>query len=184
MLILISPPETDMEEQDLWVGNTGSKLSEKGRNRAAEFALYDMWINPTRVYTSDMSHITEFCSIILPETTPIQLPEFNDRSMGNLTGRSYRETMNEFPRRNWLGWQRSYWVAPPDGESLFDITHRVLTALRVKVLPVEANEKVLIIVAPDIMRLIIGYLTKMEEIEIPKISVESMIPYVVNGAVH
>src|SRR5258708_29935353 len=139
-----------------------------------------MWIVPNRVYTSPAEQMLEFCEVILPETKPIKLPELADRSMGNLQGRGYRETMNEFPRRNWLAWQRSYWTAPPDGESLFDISDRVITAFRIKILPVEAGETVLLIVAPDVIRLLVGFLQKMEEIEIPRISVEPIVPYVVN----
>jgi broad specificity phosphatase PhoE len=183
VLILLSPPETALEEQTIWVGNADSKLSQRGHAAAKEFALYDMWIIPDRVYTSPVNHMLEFCSIILPETTPIQLPNLIDRSMGTLTGRTYRETMAEFPRRIWLAWQRSYWSAPPDGESLFDISDRVITTFRTQILPIEAHKTVLLIVAPDVMRLIIGYLVKMEEIEIPRISVEPLVPYVVNGTV-
>lgn len=184
MLILITPPENELEEQDIWVGNAESILSKKGHDSATEFARNDMWISPNRVYMPPAKHMVEFCSIILPNfCEPTQLPELASRSMGSIQGRGYRETMNEFPRRNWLAWQRSYWSAAPDGESLFDISDRVITAFRVKILPVESRESVLLVVAPDVMRLLIAYLQKMEEIEIPKISVESMIPYVVNGSI-
>lgn len=183
MLGLISPPETELEEQDIWVGNSFSKLSQQGLNLAVEFARNDMWIVPSRVYTAPADHMLEFCKIILPDVDPVVLHEFTDRSMGNLQGRGYRETMNEFPRRNWLAWQRSYWNAPPDGESLYDISDRVIAGFRNKILPIESRENVLLIVAPDVVRLLIGYLQKMEEIEIPKISVEPLVPYVVNGVI-
>jgi broad specificity phosphatase PhoE len=101
--------------------------------------------------------------------------------MGTLTGRSYRETLAEFPRRNWLAWQRQFWIAPPGGESMFDISERVLTAFRTKVLPIPAAETVVILCAPDIIRLVVGYLTHVEEEEVMKLKVEPVVPYVING---
>jgi broad specificity phosphatase PhoE len=101
--------------------------------------------------------------------------------MGSLTGRHYRETMAEFPRRNWLGWQRSYWIAPPAGESLFDISDRVLTAFRLKVLPIAAHENVIVVCASDILRILVGYVTKTDESDIPKFDVQPAVPYVIRG---
>lgn len=183
MIILIAPPESELEEKTIWVGNTDSKLSASGREFAIEFARYDMWVNPSRVYCAPAAHMVEFASILLPLTKIILTDEFTDRSMGSLTGRPYRETMEEFPRRNWLSWQRSYWTAPPDGESLFEISERVLSAFQTKVLPIPSAENVMIICAPDVMRIILGYLTHVEEPEVPKITIEPVVPYVVNGPV-
>jgi broad specificity phosphatase PhoE len=180
MLVLLSPPETEAEKDNLWIGNSSTKLSQRGREAAAEFAKRNLWINPKHVYCAN-DHLVEFITYLLPETKPTILTELIDRSMGSLTGRSYRETMMEFPRRNWLAWQRSYWTAPPGGESLFDISDRVLTAFRVKILPIPSKETVLVVCAPDVMRLLIGFLTHKEEAEIPQITVEALIPYVVNG---
>ena len=181
VLIFIAPPETELEEKRIWVGNTDSKLSKAGYESAVDFARHDMWLKPTRIYCPPASHILEFVSILLPFSTPTIVEEFTDRSMGSLTGRDYRETMAEFPRRNWLGWQRSFWIAPPNGESLFDISDRVITAFRVKILPVSSSETVLIVCAPDVMRILLGFLTHTEEPEVPKLTIEPVIPYVVNG---
>ena len=183
MLVLISPPSTELEEKKIWLGNANSPLSESGRQMAEEFYYYDAWIKPNRLYISSAEHIVEFSNIVFPDFPAIVLPELDDRSMGSLTGRPYKETMDEFPRRNWLSWQRSYWTASPDGESLFDISDRVLTAFRSKILPIEDNETVIVICAKDVMRLLIGFVTRTEETEIPKISVEVSIPYIINGSV-
>jgi 2,3-bisphosphoglycerate-dependent phosphoglycerate mutase len=142
-----------------------------------------VWIKPSRIYASPASHVGEFLRILTPDSAVESVIEFTDRSMGSLMGRSYRETLGEFPRRNWLAWQRSFWVAPPDGESFFDISERVLTAFRTRVLPVRADETVMIVAPDDVLRLIIGYVTKVEEEGVPKIKIESMVPYVINGSV-
>lgn len=180
MLILVAPSETELEEKTIWLGNLNSRLSQLGREMTKEF---DKHINPQRIFIPSAEHIGELAAILFPFGAPTIVEEFNDRSMGTLTGRTYRETMTEFPRRNWLAWQRSFWKAPPDGESLFDISDRVLTAFRTKVMPIPSQEDVLIICAPDIIRILIGFLTKAEEVEIPKISIEPLIPYVVNGEI-
>ena len=181
VLILLSPSETELEEKRIWVGNTGSKLSKDGYEAASDIARHDMWLRPARNSSAPASNMLEFVSILLPFSSPTIVEEFTDRSMGSLTGRDYRETMGEFPRRNWLAWQRSFWIAPPDGESLFDISDRIITALRAKVLPIPAAETVLIVCAPDVMRILLGFLTHTEEPEVPKLAIEPVVPYVVNG---
>lgn len=183
MLIFLAPPETEAEKETIWLGNTSSKLSAHGIWMAQEFATYDMWIKANRLYVAPAEHLLEYANIMLPSIVPVSVEEFTDRSLGTLTGRAYRETMKEFPRRNWLAWERNYWTAPPEGESLFDISDRVLSAFRSKVLPVEAREHVVIIAAPDVIRLILGFVLKTEEPEIPKLTVEPVIPYVINGEV-
>ncbi len=181
MLILLTPPETEAAEKTLWIGNTDSKLSKKGHTEAVEFARYDLWFVPHRVFSAPTEHMVELTSILLPFTETTLLPALIDRSMGSLTGRPYRETMVEFPRRNWLAWQRSYWTPAPEGESLFDISDRILTTFRTKILPIPSAECVLVVCAPDVLRLIIGFLTHVEEPEISKIPVEAMVPYCING---
>ncbi len=186
MLVLLTSPETEAAEKTIWIGNTDTKLSETGRNQAVEFAQYDLWFVPHRIFSAYTAHMIELTTIILAAVSDKDidvtlLPELADRSMGSLTGRAYRETMMEFPRRNWLAWRRSYWSPPPDGESLFDISDRILTAFRTKILPIPATENVLIICAPDVIRLIIGHLTHIEEPEVSKIVVEALVPYCING---
>lgn len=181
MLILLSPPETEFDEKTLWTGTADTKLTERSRLDAAEFFRFNMWIHPDRSYCPRAAHMTEFASVIVPFATPIVLDELADRDMGSLTGLPYRETMAEFPRRNWLSWQRSFWTAPPDGESLFDISDRIIGAFVSKILPIPSAETVLILCAPDVMRILIGYLTHSEEADIPKIFIDPMVPHVING---
>jgi 2,3-bisphosphoglycerate-dependent phosphoglycerate mutase len=138
-------------------------------------------IEVQRAYVAPAGHLQEFAKIVLRQQEYEIVPEFTDRSMGTLTGRGYRETMVEFPRRNWLAWNRSYWIAPPEGESFFDIADRVLTAFRNRVLPVPAGEKVCIIAAPNVLRILIGCLSKTDEAEIPKIRIEACVPHTING---
>ena len=180
MLVLLAQPQTELEEQARWLGTLDSFLSERGRYAAIDFSRHDMWIKPDRVYLAPAAQHVELAKILSLDFIP--LPELSDRSMGSLSGRPYRETMAEFPRRNWLVWQRSYWTAPPEGESLFDISDRVLRAFTTKILPITAGETVLIICSANIIRLIIGYLRHLEEDEIPKIAVEGLVPYVINSA--
>jgi broad specificity phosphatase PhoE len=179
MLILIAPSGTTHESADLWIGTLDSTLSPEGKRDADDLAYFNHII-ADRLFIAPAAHIVEFTKIVA-SPDPAVILELTDRSMGTLTGRDYRETMAEFPRRNWLGWYRSYWVAPPDGQSLFDISDRVLTAFRTRILPIKSREHVAIIAAPDVLRILIGYLTKIEEVEIPKIRIEPCVPHVING---
>lgn len=178
MLVIICHSETELEAGTIWQGTQSSCLSTNGREIAEELAQYNRVV-ANRAYAGPSEHTIEFAKIILDREFVV-VPEFVDRSMGSLTGRTYRETMIEFPRRNWLAWQRSYWSAPPDGESLFDISDRVLSAFRSKVLPVAANEVVAVVCSRDIVRLLLGFLGKIEEVDLPHFVVQPGIPYVIN----
>lgn len=179
MLVLLCHPETQMQAETLWLSTLDSVLSEAGRTEAETLAGYNRVVSE-RAYVGPADHVREFAKIILHNNFET-VEEFADRSMGTLTGRSYRDTLAEFPRRNWLAWQRSYWSAPPEGESLFDISDRVLTAFRTRILPVRSTETVAIICAADVMRILIGYLSRTEEIEVPKIKIEPAVPYTIQG---
>lgn len=180
MLILIAPPQTIHETEQIWTGNTDTTLSEVGLTVARSLAWYDS-VDVDRAFVAPAEHFQEFAKIILTRLEWETIPELTDRSMGTLTGRVYRATMAEFPRRNWLAWHRSYWTAPPEGQSFFDISDRVLTFFRTKILPIAAHDRVAIIAAPDVLRIIIGHCSKTEEAEVPKIRIEPCIPHVVNG---
>ena len=180
MLILLAPSQTYHQVDEIWTGNTDTNLSPDGIRDASTLQWYDA-VHAERAFVAPATHMQEFAKIVLVTGEYEVLPELTDRSMGTLTGRGYRETMLEFPRRNWLAWQRSYWIAPPEGESFFDINDRVLTAFRTKILPITAIEHVCIIAAPDVLRILIGHLTKLEETEIPKIRIESCVPHTITG---
>lgn len=176
MLILISPPQTEHEVAQIWTGNTDTHLTEDGVKIAKALGTLDA----KYAFIAPSAHAKEFAKIVV-RCECLEVPAFADRSMGKLTGRAYRETMAEFPRRNWLAWNRSYWQSAPEGESFFDISDRVLTAFRTQILPILAFNRVAVIAAPDVLRLIIGHCSKIEEGEVPRIRVESCVPHVVNG---
>ena len=177
MLSLICHTKTELEAQGIWLGILDSQLSDIGMQHAQELDR----IHSSRAYVAPSSHAQQFANIVLANEFSI-VERFADRSMGTLTGRDYRETMAEFPRKKWLAWRRSYWVAPPGGESLFDISDRVLTAFR-QILPVASAENVVIVCAPDVLRILIGFLIKKDEGDLMKIEIQSGVPYTINGDV-
>ena len=132
MLVLLSPPKTEIEEEDIWLGNQNNHFSSDVITNIKDFAMRDLWMVPSRVFSPPATHMLEFLTLLLPQITPILIEELTDRSMGALTGRPYRETMQEFPRRNWLEWKRNYWVGPPGGESLLICLTVYLQCLELK----------------------------------------------------
>jgi broad specificity phosphatase PhoE len=170
------------QESHIWPSNNDSPLSLVNYEQ-----LHDIKkdLSPVdRIFAAQSLDVTQMLQIIAPsEMTISYMENLRDRSMGTLSGKTHKETIKDFPRRHWLRWERSYWVQPPDGESFFDISDRVLKTFTLKILPVGLTEKVLVIAPSVVLKLIIGYISKMDEDFIPKINIEGLMPYVINGEI-
>lgn len=180
MLVLLALPETEADKQTKFIGTLNTTLSEEGKSSITELLDFfhpPAWFNINRLYIAPQYQFKELANLAFPNIVAESIIEFNNRDMGSLTGMLYKEAMQEFPRRNWLAWERSFWIAPPDGESLFDISDRVLSGFCNKILPISAHEVTWIIAPVDVLKIIIGFVTHANEDQIPSIGIEPMIPH-------
>lgn len=179
MLILLAFLSSEPSESGIW--NTEDHLPIEDNRYLLSKNIFN---NIDRVYSSPSILCTVMIETLIKQGNNVSYLEgLRDRSLGSLSGRDYKETMKEFPRRKWLEWQRSYWVSPPEGESFFDLSDRIKRVLLSNILPIGLTETVLIIAAPNVLRVIIGYLNNIEEAQIPHIPIEKGIPYVINGEI-
>jgi 2,3-bisphosphoglycerate-dependent phosphoglycerate mutase len=176
MLVLVRHGESVGNRDHIWCGSSESPLSDTGIIQAKETGQELRDIDFDRVFASPLSRAYDTCRYIIAansrmENTPIHVRrELIERSDGILEGKPYQETINLLPRRKWLEWERNYYVAPPGGESLAQVSDRVVPFLRDEVYPLLAAGQ----------NVLIGYINGMEEGEVCSLSVEHALPYQFN----
>ncbi|ANH78658.1 2,3-bisphosphoglycerate-dependent phosphoglycerate mutase [Candidatus Chlamydia sanziniae] len=91
----------------------------------------------------------------------------NERMYGELQGKNKQEVAEEFGDQQVHLWRRSYKVAPPQGESLFDTKQRTLPYFKTTILPKVQNSKNIFISAHgNSLRSLIMDIEKLSEEEV------------------
>jgi broad specificity phosphatase PhoE len=181
VIVLLSDAEPLQAAKDRrWIGTTNPPLSESGQElawRAAELLSGERF---DHVYVSALRRAMTTADIVMRGRGERSIvPALDERSFGLLEDRTHRESMNEFPRRKWLEWEREYFIRPPDGESMKQVEDRVLPFLKTMILPYP-DKRFLVISHRIPMMTMIGYLRGMDEAKVVGIQIESGIPYYIN----
>ena len=161
-------------------------LTDLGREQAESAAKELQFTRFDTVFTSGLKRAIETSRIILgsnnfqSEVKNIHnLFALNERDDGSISGMEYKEAMALFPRRKWLEWTRNYYASPPGGESLYDVSERVLPVLVDKIMPlVDSGQTILVVTHANVMKIMFGYLQEIEESEVPLIQIENGMPYI------
>jgi len=111
--------------RDVDITETGVRQMFQLRDRLKEAPL-------TAIYSSDLIRTVKGADIIGEHHAAprVRKPEFRERNVGVWEGMAFEEIEREYPDewRAWLG--DIVHFAPPGGESLLDVSHRVLPALK------------------------------------------------------
>jgi len=188
MIVLVRDAEPEVEDKDKFVWPSDRefpRLSPAGELIALELGQTLSDVNFDHAFCSTTSLSMRTCKLILsanhnwaPGRAPKYLGDFYPRCLGNLGGRTYRETMEEFPRRKWLEWDRDYFKAPPGGESLASVDARVEPAWETLILPNSYGfENALVVADETVIRVLMGRLNHVEERDVPALRVEVGVPY-------
>ena len=187
MLYLVQSGETQADLNRILIGQADTKLSALGQQQAdaaferleykqIDTAFVPFW-NPTWITFKTIQYQTRF-----PISESYEVRALLPRSGGDYEGRSYKDLRKELPPRKYRLWERDFFEAPPLGESYQDVSERVLQFFREHVVPLhEANKDVLIVVDPEVMRIILGAIHQTEDTEIPQISAEPGMLYEYQG---
>jgi 2,3-bisphosphoglycerate-dependent phosphoglycerate mutase len=101
----------------------------------------------------------------------------NGRDYGALQGRDKDEVIREYGQEQVQLWRRSYAVAPPDGESLRDVTARLLPYWYDSIVPdLRTGECVLVVSHGNTLRALIKHLDRISDEEIAALEVPNGVP--------
>lgn len=186
MLVLLRHPECVDNAEDVMVGQRDSPLTPDGRVQAREAAETLADYRFGHIYTSDLLRSLDFTrAIVARQKFPTQytmVHQLRERSGGYTEGKKYIQLKKELPPRKYKLWQRDYFESPPGGESLHDVSERVIPWFKEFVIPrISRNEDILVVTHSGVIRVIFGYLKQIEEPEVMKLTIEHAMPYFFYG---
>jgi 2,3-bisphosphoglycerate-dependent phosphoglycerate mutase len=101
----------------------------------------------------------------------------NGRDYGALQGRDKDEAVREYGEEQVLAWRRSYAVAPPRGESLRDVTARLLPYWYDSIVPdLRTGQCVLVVSHGNTLRALIKHLDGIGDDEIAGLEIPNGVP--------
>ena len=111
--------------------------------------------------------------LLSQEDIPVVEDEaLNERKYGDLTGLNKDEVRQKYGEKQVQIWRRSYYTAPPGGESLFDTYQRVIPYFKEIIVPeINARKNVLISAHGNSLRALRKYLENFSEDEIVNIEI-------------
>ena len=96
-----------------------------------------------------------------------QSSALNERMYGELQGKNKQEVAEQFGEEQVKLWRRSYRIAPPQGESLFDTGQRTLPYFQERILPlIQQGKNIFISAHGNSLRSLIMDLEKLTEEEV------------------
>lgn len=99
----------------------------------------------------------------------------NNRGYGKYENVELTKLRSALPPRQYRLWDRDFFESTPGGESLQDVTDRVVEYLAVLK---RVGGDHIIIARPEVIKCIIGHVSGTDEYDVPSIDVEYGVPYV------
>ncbi len=176
-LVLVRHGESEWNAKSLWTGWTDVELTERGRGQArAEASLFkDMKFDIC--FTSTLKRAKQTWDEIRTEIQAIGIPTIedkalNERDYGDLTGKNKWKIKEEYGEELFQKWRRSWDVRPPKGESLKDVSERVVPYYRAKILSeIKLGKNVIVVAHGNSLRALMKYLENIPDNEIAKVEI-------------
>lgn len=130
-LVLVRHGQSEWNLLGQWTGLTDVELTEDGRSEARRAGQTLEDIDLHRAYTSQLKrakhtldHIVEHLNKADVERS--EHAELNERDYGELTGKNKWQVREEYGEEKFQAWRRSWDHPVPGGETLKDVSQRVL----------------------------------------------------------
>lgn len=182
-LVLIRHSQSQWNLENRFTGWMDVPLTDRGREDAKKAALYLNDIHCTTAYTSRLQRAKETLTIILDvlKQTPevIEDSSLNERHYGELQGLNKAETAAKYGQEKVTEWRRSFSTPPPGGESIAQLTFRVLPFFKWTILPeVQSGKNVIISASGNSMRPILQFLDHLDDTTTATMEVGLCTPYI------
>lgn len=182
-LVLLRHGQSQWNLENRFTGWTDVPLTEQGEKDAAKAAEVLKEFTFDIAFTSRLQRASKTLDIILDvlgQHPPIERDSaLNERHYGDLQGLNKVETAEKYGQDQVTLWRRSYSTRPPNGESIEDVTYRVMPLFRWTILPlVQSGKNILVSASANSMRPIIQFFDGLTNDETATFEVPLVTPYI------
>jgi 2,3-bisphosphoglycerate-dependent phosphoglycerate mutase len=185
-LILVRHGTSEYNAKGLWAGWDDPNLTEEGKKDAAAAGetLKDLSINAA--FTSPLIRHKQTLEIILQTLNKSDLPitvsdALKERNYGDFTGKNKWEVKEQIGEEEFMKLRRSWDYPIPNGESLKQVSERVIAYYESTISPQLQEEKNIIISSSgNALRSLVKFLEKISDEDIPKLEIAPGEVYVYN----
>ncbi len=167
-LVLVRHGQSEWNLLGQWTGLTDVELTDEGRSEAQRAAktLHDISLH--RAYTSKLKRakhtLDEIVDHLQADVERSEHHELNERDYGDLTGKNKWQVKKEYGDEKFNLWRRSWDHPVPGGETLKDVSARVLPFYEQHILTDLKNGKNVIVAAHgNSLRALIKYLDEVAD---------------------
>ena len=196
LLILLRHGQSVWNQKNLFTGGVDIPLSQRGIQEALAAGEIIKNLPIDYIFTSTLvrslmtallamtNHLSQKIPYIVHEERPdmsriysekeaqqmiplFQSSAHNERMYGELQGKNKQEVAKQFGEEQVKLWRRSYRIAPPQGESLFDTGQRTLPYFQERIFPlIQQGKNIFISAHGNSLRSLIMDLEKLTEEEV------------------
>ncbi len=176
-LVLVRHGQSEWNLLGQWTGLTDVQLTEDGREEARRAAQTLEDIDLHRAYTSKLMRAKHTLDEIVTHLDRHDLErseheELNERDYGDLTGKNKWQVKEEYGEEKFMAWRRSWDHPVPGGETLKDVSERVLPFYEQHILDDLKNGKNVIVAAHgNSLRALMKYLEEVSDEEAHKVEI-------------
>ncbi len=186
LLVLVRHGESDWNKKNLFTGWRDIGLTDEGIKEAREAGrkLRAQGLKFDVAFTSALVRAQRTLDLMLEELGQTGIPVFkdqalNERDYGDLSGLNKDDARKKWGDEQVHIWRRSYYTAPPGGESLRDTAARVLPYYIQEILPrVMRGEHVLVSAHGNSLRALVMVLDRHTPDSIAKLNLATGLPMI------
>lgn len=168
-LVLVRHGQSEWNLLGQWTGLTDVALTEEGREEARRAAKTLEDIDLHRAYTSKLKRAKHTLDEITahlnkPHLERSEHAELNERDYGELTGKNKWQVKDEYGEEKFMAWRRSWDHPVPGGETLKDVSERVLPFYEQHILQdLKSGKNVIVAAHGNSLRALIKYLDSVAD---------------------
>lgn len=163
-LVLVRHGQSEWNLLGQWTGLTDVSLTEDGREEARRAAKTLEDIDLHRAYSSKLERAKHTLDEIVThldrhDVERTEHEELNERDYGELTGKNKWQVRDEYGEEKFQAWRRSWDHPVPGGETLKDVSERVLPFYEQRVLEdLKSGKNVIVAAHGNSLRALMKYL--------------------------
>lgn len=168
-LVLVRHGISEWNTLGMWTGITDTELTEEGRREAQRAAQALEDIDLHRAYTSKLRRAKHTLDEIAQHLQRDDIErsehaELNERDYGELTGKNKWQVKEEYGEEKFMAWRRSWDHPVPGGETLKDVSRRVLPFYEQRILAdLREGKNVIVAAHGNSLRALIKYLEEVAD---------------------